>query len=36
MKAIDLLEPGDQVDWEGLIDQQFLPASKRVGLAELE
>jgi NitT/TauT family transport system substrate-binding protein len=36
MKAIDLLEPGDHVDWEGLIDQQFLPESKRVDLAELE
>lgn len=36
MKAIDLLEPDDQVDWEELIDQQFLPEGKRVELSELE
>jgi NitT/TauT family transport system substrate-binding protein len=35
MKAIDLLEPNDEVDWEGLLDQQFLPEDKRVDLAEL-
>ncbi len=36
MKAIELLEPGDEVDWEELLDQQFLPEDKRVDPAELE
>jgi NitT/TauT family transport system substrate-binding protein len=35
MRAIDLLEPGDEVDWEELLDQQFLPEDQRVDLAEL-
>jgi NitT/TauT family transport system substrate-binding protein len=35
MRAIELLEPDDEVDWEGLIDQQFLPEDRRVDLAEL-
>jgi NitT/TauT family transport system substrate-binding protein len=36
MKAIDLLEPDDEVDWEGLLDQQFLPEDQRVDLSELQ
>ena len=36
MRAIDLLEPGDEVDWEELLDQQFLPEDQRVDLAELQ
>jgi NitT/TauT family transport system substrate-binding protein len=36
MKAIELLEPGDEVDWEELLDQQFLPEDQRVDLAELQ
>ena len=36
MRAIDLLESGDEVDWEGLLDQQFLPEDQRVDLAELQ
>ncbi len=36
MKAIELLGPDDQVDWEELLDQQFLPEDKRVDPAELE
>lgn len=35
MKAINLLEPDDEVEWEDLVDQQFLPESKRVDLADL-
>ena len=35
MKAIELLEPGDEVDWDGLLDQQFLPEDRRVDPAEL-
>jgi NitT/TauT family transport system substrate-binding protein len=36
MKAIELLEPGDEVDWEELLDQQFLPEDQRVDLAALQ
>jgi NitT/TauT family transport system substrate-binding protein len=36
MKAIDLLESGDEVDWEELLDQQFLPEDRRVEPSELE
>jgi NitT/TauT family transport system substrate-binding protein len=36
MRAIDLLDPDEQIDWEGLVDQQFLPEDKRVDLAELK
>lgn len=36
MKAIELLEPDQEVDWEELIDQQFLPEDQRVDLADLE
>ena len=36
MKSIELLKPGDKVDWEELVDQQFLPEDQRVDLAELE
>lgn len=35
MKLINLLEPDDEVEWEDLVDQQFLPESKRVDLADL-
>ena len=35
MKAIELLEPDDQVDWQELLDQQFLPEDRRVDPAEL-
>ena len=36
MKAIELLEPGDEVDWEELLNQQFLPEDQRVDLAALQ
>ncbi|QIN78162.1 hypothetical protein GBA65_06170 [Rubrobacter marinus] len=35
MKAINLLEEGDEVDWGELLDQQFLPEDQRVDPAEL-
>lgn len=35
MKLIDLLDPDEEVDWEGLLDQQFLPEDQRVDPAEL-
>jgi NitT/TauT family transport system substrate-binding protein len=35
MKLIDLLEPDAQVEWEELIDQQFLPEDKRIDLEKL-
>lgn len=35
MKAIKLLEEGDEVSWDELLDQQFLPEDKRVDPAEL-
>ena len=36
MKAIELLEPDDEVDWGNLLDQQFLPENRQVDPAELE
>lgn len=36
MREIELLEPGDEVDWDNLLDQQFLPEDKQVDAAELE
>ena len=36
MKAIDLLESGDEVDWDELLDQQFLPKGQQVEPSELE
>lgn len=36
MKAIELLEPDDEVDWGELLDQQFLAEDERVDPAELE
>jgi NitT/TauT family transport system substrate-binding protein len=36
MKAIELLEPDDEVDWGNLLDQQFLPENRQVDSAELE
>jgi NitT/TauT family transport system substrate-binding protein len=35
MKAIELLEPDDEVDWGNLLDQQFLPENRQVDPAEL-
>ncbi len=36
MRAIELLNPDDEVDWEELLYQEFLPEEKRVDPAELE
>ncbi len=36
MEAIELLGPDDEVDWEELLYQEFLPEEKRVDPAELE
>jgi NitT/TauT family transport system substrate-binding protein len=36
MRAIELLEPEDEVDWEELLDQQFLPEDQRVDFSELQ
>ncbi len=36
MRAIELLEPDDEVNWEKLLDQQFLPEDRRVDIAELQ
>jgi NitT/TauT family transport system substrate-binding protein len=35
MKAIELLEPDEKVDWGNLLDQQFLPENRQVDLSEL-
>lgn len=35
MEAIDLLEPGEAVDWDDLLDQQFLPEDEQVDPADL-
>jgi len=35
MKAIELLEPDDEVDWGELLDQQFLTEERRVDSADL-
>lgn len=36
MRAIDLLEEGEEVAWNDLLDQQFLPEDKQVDPADLE
>lgn len=36
MRAIDLLEEDEEVDWDDLLDQQFLPEDKQVDTADLE
>lgn len=36
MREIELLEKGDEVEWDDLLDQQFLPDDKQVDTAELE
>ncbi len=35
MKAIELLESDEKVDWGNLLDQQFLPENRQVDLSEL-
>ncbi|MGH3089216.1 MAG: ABC transporter substrate-binding protein [Rubrobacteraceae bacterium] len=35
MKLIDLLEQDDEVDWEELLDQQFLPEDRQVEPSEI-
>ncbi len=35
MKAIELLESDEKVDWGNLLDQQFLPVNRQVDLSEL-
>jgi NitT/TauT family transport system substrate-binding protein len=35
MKAIELLEPDEKVEWGNLLDQQFLPENRQVDLSEL-
>lgn len=36
MREIELLESGDEVKWDELLDQQFLPDDKQVNIAELK
>lgn len=36
MREIELLEPGDEVEWDDLLDQQFLPNDKQVDPSELD
>lgn len=36
MKAIDLLEQDEEVDWEELVDQQFLSEDRRIDISDLD